>query len=374
MTGRIPILDVWPSVGCGRYPAKAVVGESFPVSATVFREGHDAVAANVVLRGPDGQTGPWTPMRPLPPGDSHVDEAHGGGTDRWVADAVPTAPGDWTYAIEAWSDSYGTWRHDAEIKVPAGVDVEIMLEEGARLFERAAALEGRDSAGTQALRDAVAALRDASRPPEARLAAGRSAAVVQTLSELPVRDLVTSSERFPLLVERQRALYGSWYEFFPRSEGAVVDPTTGAVTSGTLRTAAERLPAVAAMGFDVIYLPPIHPIGETNRKGPNNTLTPGPADPGSPWAIGSAYGGHDAVHPELGTLEDFDAFVAEAQRLGLEVALDFALQCAPDHPWVKEHPDWFTVLADGSIAYAENPPKKYQDIYPLNFDKDPAGL
>jgi starch synthase (maltosyl-transferring) len=174
--------------------------------------------------------------------------------------------------------------------------------------------------------------------------------------------------------DRQRALYGSWYEFFPRSEGATADPKTGVVTSGTLRTAAERLDAVAAMGFDVIYLPPIHPIGEVNRKGPNNTLTPGPDDPGSPWAIGSRLGGHDTIHPDLGTFDDFDAFVARAGELGLEVALDLALQAAPDHPWVTSHPEWFTTRADGTIAYAENPPKKYQDIYPINFDNDPEGL
>ena len=186
--------------------------------------------------------------------------------------------------------------------------------------------------------------------------------------------MVTTEGPYPLWVDRTRALYGSWYEFFPRSEGAVRDPETGTVTSGTFRTASRRLDAVAAMGFDVVYLPPIHPIGEVNRKGPNNTLTPGPEDPGSPWAIGSRHGGHDAVHPELGTLDDFDAFVARAGELGLEVALDLALQAAPDHPWVTSHPEFFTTRADGTIAYAENPPKKYQDIYPLNFDNDPEAI
>ncbi len=190
----------------------------------------------------------------------------------------------------------------------------------------------------------------------------------------PLRELLTVEGPFRVYADRTRALYGSWYEFFPRSEGATMDPDTHKVTSGNLRTAANRLDAVAEMGFDVIYLPPIHPIGEVNRKGPNNTLTPGPDDPGSPWAIGSREGGHDAIHPDLGTFEDFDAFVARAGELGLEVALDLALQCAPDHPWATKHPEWFTTRADGSIAYAENPPKKYQDIYPLNFDNDPKGL
>ncbi|MBK3527411.1 alpha-1,4-glucan--maltose-1-phosphate maltosyltransferase, partial [Streptomyces sp. MBT70] len=188
------------------------------------------------------------------------------------------------------------------------------------------------------------------------------------LARYPLRELVTASDAMPLLVERERALYGSWYEFFPRSEGTAEQP------HGTFRTAARRLKAIADMGFDVVYLPPVHPIGTTHRKGPNNSLTAGPDDVGVPWAIGSPEGGHDAVHPALGTLEDFDHFVAEAGRLGLEVALDLALQCSPDHPWVEKHPEWFHHRPDGSIAYAENPPKKYQDIYPLAFDADMDGL
>lgn len=190
------------------------------------------------------------------------------------------------------------------------------------------------------------------------------------MADDPIREHVTVSGPWPLRVQRRRALVGAWYEFFPRSEGASIDPPR----SGTFATAAKRLPAIAAMGFDVVYVPPIHPVGEVNRKGRNNTLTPGPDDPGSPWAIGSAAGGHDAVHPDLGTIEDFDAFVATMDDLGMELALDLALQAAPDHPWVAAHPEWFTTRADGTIAYAENPPKKYQDIYPLNFDNDPEGL
>jgi starch synthase (maltosyl-transferring) len=362
MTGRIPILDVTPAEACGRWPSKAVVGETFEVSATVFREGHDAVNANVVLRDPRGRKGPLTPMQPGAPG-----------SDRWSAEVTPTSEGRWTYAVEAWSDPYATWHHNAEIKIAAGIDVELMLEEGARVLQRAAK-SSRPAAGRRALLDAATALRDVSRPVEARIAAVESPDLVSTLAANPLRDFVTSSDRLPLWVDRERALYGSWYEFFPRSEGARTDPVTGVTRSGTLRTAMERLPAVAAMGFDVIYLPPIHPIGTTDRKGPNNTLTPGPHDVGSPWAIGSAEGGHDAIHPDLGTFEDFDAFVARAKDLGLEVALDYALQASPDHPWIKEHPEWFTTLADGSIAHAENPPKKYQDIVPINFDNDPDGI
>ena len=190
----------------------------------------------------------------------------------------------------------------------------------------------------------------------------------------PLREMTSVSGPYRFRADRVRALFGSWYEFFPRSEGATRDAKTGKVTSGTFLTAAERLDRVAEMGFDVIYLPPIHPIGEVNRKGPNNTLTPGPEDTGSPWAIGSKDGGHDAIHPDLGTFDDFDAFVARAGELDLEVALDLALQAAPDHPWVTTHPQFFTTRADGTIAYAENPPKKYQDIYPINFDNDPSGI
>ncbi|MEV0125975.1 alpha-1,4-glucan--maltose-1-phosphate maltosyltransferase [Streptomyces sp. NPDC050703] len=356
----IPVLDVRPAVHCGRKPVKAVPGETFQVSATVFREGHEAVAADVVLRDPEGRVGPWTPMRELAPG-----------TDRWGADVTPGREGRWTYAVEAWGDPMTTWRHHAGIKIPAGIDTELVLEEGARLHERAA--DGVPAAARPAVLAAAEALRDTGRSPAARLAAALTPEVNAVLTRHPLRELVTSSPEFPLLVERTRALFGSWYEFFPRSEGAVVREGAAPV-SGTFRTAAERLPAIADMGFDVVYLPPVHPIGSTHRKGPNNSLSPGPHDVGVPWAIGSPAGGHDAVHPDLGTLDDFDAFVRRADGLGLEVALDFALQCSPDHPWVEEHPEWFHRRADGSVAYAENPPKKYQDIYPIAFGRDMPGL
>ncbi|WP_329221154.1 alpha-1,4-glucan--maltose-1-phosphate maltosyltransferase [Streptomyces sp. NBC_01485] len=354
--GRIPVLDVRPLVQQGRRPAKAVAGETFQVSATVFREGHDAVAANVVLRDPDGTPGPWTPMRELAPG-----------TDRWGADVTPDATGRWTYTVEAWGDPVATWRRHARIKIPAGMDTEPVLEEGARLYERAAAGVPKGPDRTVVLA-AVDALRDESRPAASRLAAALIPEAEAVLDRHPLRELVTASEPLPLLVERERALYGAWYEFFPRSEGTPERP------HGTFRTAARRLPAIAAMGFDVVYLPPIHPIGTTFRKGRNNTLDPGPDDVGVPWAIGSPEGGHDAVHPGLGTIEDFAWFVKRARKLGLEIALDFALQCSPDHPWVQKHPEWFHHRPDGTIAYAENPPKKYQDIFPVAFDADLDGL
>ncbi|MFE7466830.1 alpha-1,4-glucan--maltose-1-phosphate maltosyltransferase [Streptomyces sp. NPDC057499] len=366
MIGRIPVLDVRPLVDCGRRPAKAVAGETFRVTATVFREGHEAVAANVVLVDPNGRRGPWLPMREQAPG-----------TDRWSAEVTPGSEGRWTYAVEGWSDPVATWRRHAEIKIPAGIDTEAVLAEGAGLHERAAeGVPKRD--GREAVLAAVDALRDTSRPAAERLAAALAPEARAALDRHPLRELVSSSGPLPLVVERRRALFGSWYELFPRSEGARVEPgrrgKPARVVSGTLRTAAERLPAVAAMGFDVVYLPPVHPIGTTHRKGPNNTLSAGPRDVGVPWAVGSAEGGHDAVHPDLGTLEDFDHFVTAARGLRMEVALDFALQCSPDHPWVRQHPEWFHHRADGTIAYAENPPKKYQDIYPIAFDRDMDGL
>jgi starch synthase (maltosyl-transferring) len=362
--GRIVICDVEPVVDCGQRPAKAVAGETFEVSATVFREGHEALGAGVVLRGPDGQRLPMAQMREIIPG-----------TDRYVTEVTPSCEGRWRFQVEAWGDPIGHWRHDAGIKVPRGQDVELMLATGAALFARAAKSARRPPAHRSALEAVAARLNDPAIPPWDRLAAADGPDVIEILGAAPLRELVTRSAPFPLVVHRPRALYGAWYEFFPRSEGVQTDPMgRREPRGGTLRSAARRLDAIARMGFDVVYLPPIHPIGTTFRKGRNNSLQAGPGDPGSPWAIGSPDGGHDAIHPELGTIADFDAFVVSARELGMEVALDLALQTSPDHPWVTEHPDWFSYRADGTIAYAENPPKKYQDIYPLNFDRDPDGL
>ncbi|MDW8475949.1 DUF3416 domain-containing protein [Streptomyces scabiei] len=355
--GRIPVVDVRPTVHHGRRPAKAVVGEAFEISAVVIREGHDAVSANVVLRDPEGRPADWAPMRELAPG-----------TDRWGATVSVPSEGVWSYAVEGWGDPVTTWRHHARIKIPAGMDTELVLEEGARLHERAADGVPEGRSGRSVLLAAVDALRDTARPVSSRLAAALAPEVDEVLARHPLRELVTSSEPLPLLVERERALFGSWYEFFPRSEGTPAQP------HGTFRTAARRLPAIAAMGFDVVYLPPIHPIGTTFRKGRNNTLSPTPDDVGVPWAIGSPEGGHDSIHPDLGTLDDFDHFITRARSLGMEIALDFALQCSPDHPWVSKHPEWFHHRPDGTIAHAENPPKKYQDIYPIAFDADLPGL
>jgi len=368
--GRIPILDVEPAVECGRRPARAVAGETFEVSATIFREGHGIIGAGVVLRDPERNASPIARMHELAPG-----------IDRWGADVTVTGEGLWRFHVEAWADPIASWHHNAAIKIPAGQDVELMLTEGALLFERAARRipqppgASRPAAARAALRALVARMRDRGLAPWDRLAAAGDPVIEAILLSWPLRDLVTRSRPLTVQVDRERALYGSWYEFFPRSEGVQVDPMgRRAPVSGTLRTAAKRLDAIAGMGFDVVYLPPVHPIGTTFRKGRNNTLTPAEGDPGSPWAIGSPEGGHDSIHPDLGTFEDFDAFVARTRELGMEVALDLALQASPDHPWVKQHPEWFTTRADGSVAYAENPPKKYQDIYPVNFDNDPEGL
>ncbi len=358
--GRIPIRDLAPVQPGDTWPAKAYAGEVVPFSATVFKEGHDLLGAELVLTSPAG-------IR-----TTHSMVGLGYGSDRWEARALVDAEGDWRWHIRAWVDEWATWLHNAELKVPAGVDVELMLLIGRTLIARALIADP----GNATLEDAAKAMAAKRQTPSARLAA--AAAVTPLLAAgssaaQALTALTTESEEHLLHVERTRAGVGAWYEFFPRSEGAK-KRRDGSWQSGTFRSAARRLPAVAAMGFDVLYLPPIHPIGVSFRKGPNNTLTVGDHDPGSPWAIGSAEGGHDAIHPDLGSEADFRFFVGATARAGLELAIDLALQASPDHPWVTQHPQWFTTLPDGSIAYAENPPKKYQDIYPLNFDNDFWGL
>jgi starch synthase (maltosyl-transferring) len=338
MIGRIVIDDVRPRTPAG-YPAKAVVGDETVVSADIFRDGHDLLAGRVRWRA-DGER-KWhdAPM------------AHQG-NDRWTATIAPEALGAHSYTVEAWTDRPATWWHDVTVKHDDGQSVVLEFEEGAQLLETGATrLPESEGATVLAL---AAVLRDATLSPAERLEAVASSGVVERLSTVPDPVDLTASSLMPLWVDRPRGVAGAWYELFPRSEGGFV---------GTRR----RLAAVAAMGFDVLDLPPIHPIGSTFRKGRGNTLEPAPDDPGSPWAIGASLGGHTAVHPDLGSLDDFDQLVAEAERLGMEVALDYALQASPDHPWVREHPEWFHHRPDGSIRYAENPPKKYQDIYPINF-------
>ena len=351
--GRIPIRHLTPRLPEDRWPSKAYRGEVVPFGATVFREGHDQLGVRLVLTDPAGRSSTLR-MRPVAPG-----------TDQWRADALLDLEGTWTWKVRAFADDWATWLHNAEIKIPAGVDVDLMVLIGRQLLERAGA--------RKIVTDTLAVFADDAVTPAAKLALALDPKLTTAIEAKPLASLTTESETLSIRVERERAGVGSWYEFFPRSEGAV-QAKDGTWTSGTFRTAVDSLTRVADMGFDVLYLPPIHPIGRTNRKGRNNTLVAGLEDPGSPWAIGSPAGGHDVVHPDLGTLADFQAFLVAATKLGIEVAIDLALNCSPDHPWVTEHPEWFTTLPDGSIAFSENPPKKYQDIYPINFDNDPIGL
>jgi starch synthase (maltosyl-transferring) len=385
--GRVEIDDVRPVVSCGAYPAKAVVGEVVPVSAAVWREGHEAVAATLVVRylGPRYPAATGTrrtkavravgvrasepPARSTP-----VLVLMTMGEEPYVfhGQFSPDEVGLWSFRVDGWGDPIGTWRHGVVAKLDAGqgeAELSNDLVTGARLFERAATGVPRAQRGP--LLAAAAALGHRG-DPVTRAALALSAEVDGLLAAYPLRDLVTRGDQYGLWVDRPEARFGAWYEMFPRSTGGW--DADGHPVHGTFATATAALPRIAGMGFDVVYLPPIHPIGKVHRKGRNNTAAAAPGDVGSPWAIGSAEGGHDAVHPRLGSIDDFDEFVAAVRGLGMEVALDLALQCAPDHPWAGQHRQWFTELPDGTIAYAENPPKKYQDIYPLNFDNDPAGL
>ncbi len=335
--GRIVIDDIRPRAP-RRHPAKAVVGEAVRVSADIYKDDHDVLAAQVHFWAPDGKE----TASPL----SEV------GNDRWEGVIEPTTLGRHELVVEAWTDLYATWRHKVDVKTAAGQDVSVELEEAACLFE--ARREDRDEHEGSLLAEVVRSLRDEGARPSDRLSPALDPDAAELLSGPSGSVDRTRSKPLPLWVDRERALVGAWYELFPRSYGGF---------AGTVH----RLDAVAAMGFDVVYLPPVHPIGRQYRKGPDNTLAAGPDDVGSPWAIGGPEGGHTAVHPDLGTIEDFDRLVDRARQLSMEVALDYALQCSPDHPWVSERPEWFHHRPDGSIAYAENPPKKYQDIYPINF-------
>ena len=357
MINRIPVTDISPTVFFGGdfVPVKAIAGEEIPVSATIFREGHDLLGADVVLYNSQGKEISRSVMR---------EEWHGG--DRYQGSVRIPAQGDYTFTIDSYDHPFATWIHDAEIKIPADIDAELMCTIGRQIFE--VKLE-EDPTAKAILTPAIKTLRDTSLSAMNRFSQTSTPEIRTYFTANPLRRLVTSTQHFPIRADHERALVGSWYEFFPRSEGAK-RASDGTVTSGTFKTAELRLPAVAAMGFDILYLPPVHPIGSKFRKGKNNTLTPTATDPGVPWAIGNKEGGHDAINPVLGTMADFENFVKAAKKNGLEVAMDFALQASPDHPWVTEHPEFFTTRPDGSIAYAENPPKKYQDIYPINFDND----
>jgi starch synthase (maltosyl-transferring) len=345
----IAIECVAPELDGGRFRVKRVVGDVVEIGADIFKEGHDLLAGRLLFQGPGDVEWRRAPL------------VFDYDTDRWYAAFTADRIGRWVLTLEAWTDVFGTWRSGLRKKFEAAQDVNLELLEGAATIRQAVrrAKFGPDRA---ALLQAAAALEDESELSLAiRVQRGLDDELAALMAEyLPPRDLTRYRRELGITVDRERAGFAAWYELFPRSNGP-----TG--RHGTFETAVEQLPRIVDLGFDVVYLPPIHPIGRTFRKGKNNALTPEPDDVGSPWAIGNEFGGHTAVAPELGTIDDFDRFVQRANALGLEVALDYALQCSPDHPWVKEHPDWFHIRPDGSIAYAENPPKKYQDIYPLNF-------
>jgi len=331
LLGRIAIDDVRPSTPSGE-PAKAVAGEDLEVSCDLIADGHDVLAGRVLWRHQADDEWSTSPL---------VDV----GNDRWEGVVRPERIGPHDLVIEAWKDRWTTWLEGTSKKLEAGVDITVELEDGRSSLEQRADAE---------LAPAVAALRDAIMDQRERFEHAEHPAIASRMDGPQQPSDLVASPPLPLWVDRERAAIGAWYEFFPRSEGGLVGST-------------KRLHDVAAMGFDVVYFPPVHPIGQSHRKGPGNTLVAGPEDPGSPWAIGSAEGGHTELHPELGTPKDFATLVEEARSLDLEVALDYALQCSPDHPWVTAHPEWFHHRSDGTIAYAENPPKKYQDIYPINF-------
>jgi starch synthase (maltosyl-transferring) len=356
----VVIEDVRPSVDAGAHPAKAAVGLPLLVSATVIADGHDLLLA-WVRHGPPRKTAGAATSK-TPAGWQELPLA-ARGNDLYSASFIPKKVGPWSFEVIAVPDDYGTWLRDLRLRFDDDQDVGLELEEGALMADRRAARAGVSAADVRSLSALAKALRGRDGA-GVRVAAAERPATVALLRRTVDRAAATLVGPFPLWIDRERGAFSAWYELFPRSEGATPH------RSGTLRTASTRLPAIAAMGFDIVYLPPIHPIGVTHRKGANNNLTAGPDDPGSPWAIGGAEGGHTAVHPDLGTLKDFDAFVAAARKAGLEVALDYALQCSPDHPWVTEHPQWFRHRPDGSIRYAENPPKRYQDIFPINFDTE----
>ena len=380
--GRINVMDITPAEERGIFPARVELGEPFEMTAQVFIEGRTKVGATAIVRNPRGKETMRRAMTCVNPG-----------LDRWTVmvkcgehsdlkpwedgyAAVKRQLGEWTVTIEGWEDAYVSWLHDARIKVRVMDDVDNVLNSGAELLARWAETPdtGLTARDRKTLEKAAETMADQTLSAEDRLAAGDNPTIAALHETHPLRDGISPSQPQRFKVERPKSSFAAWYQFFPRSEGATIDPNTGKIIQGTLKTLMAGLERAAAEGFDIVYLPPVFPIGVTNRKGRNNTLAAGPDDPGSPFGIGSELGGHDTVDPLLGTMDDFKALCQRAHELGLEIALDFALQCSPDHPWVKAHPNWFRHKPDGSIAFAENPPKKYQDIYPIDFNADMPGI
>ncbi len=350
---RIQIVEPTPMIDCGRFAAKRTVGETFEVGAEIFSDGHDVVRAVVRFAEPNSKRWHERPMRRI---DSHI------AGDHWAGEFAVTRLGRYTWTIEAWIDAFAGWRGELRRKIDAGeADLSGELSEGAFLLEQAA--QRAKGADRKLIAVARATIAGKAASDAERHRAALDPELLEAVGRHPDRSRATTMDRtLHLDADPERARFAAWYELFPRSWGG-------------LKGVRERIPELADLGFDVLYLPPVHPIGQTNRKGPNNALTAGPGDPGSPWAIGDETGGHTALDPELGTIEDFDALVATAGEHKIDIALDFAIQCSADHPWLTEHPEWFNRRPDGTLKYAENPPKKYQDIYNVNWDcEDWKGL
>ncbi|MET0836079.1 MAG: maltotransferase domain-containing protein, partial [Thermoleophilaceae bacterium] len=344
---RIEIQYPAPAVDGGRYPAKRCVGDTVTVAADIFRDGHDMLRAVARYRGPGERRWREAALRPV---DEHLDGV------RWEGEFEVGRAGRWQYTVEAWTDVFGTWRDELERKILAGQhDLAGELSEGAVLL-RDALSAAKDSEDRALIEHALRTLEDPAAPETSKHDTALGPVLFATVERVAERHGATAlREPLAIEVDRGRARFGAWYELFPRSWGGLAGVQS-------------QLPQLAELGFDVVYLPPIHPIGRKNRKGRNNALTAGPDDPGSPWAIGAAEGGHDAVHPELGTIEDLRRLTAAAGELGIDIALDFAIQASADHPWLEEHPEWFHHRPDGTLKYAENPPKRYQDIYNFNWE------
>ena len=346
---RVVIENLEPEINGGHFPIKRVVGEKVVVSADIFADGHDSIAARLLYRKQRDREWKEAPMRSIE-------------NDRWEGEFVVEEVGVYHYSVEGWVDRFKTWQRDVQKKAPAGQDIRVDLQVGADYVREAS--EKALKADQEKLRQFVSLLQ-AGKDPEMALKGGLSEELTELMNRTPIKKFAVSYEKqLAVVVDREKALFSAWYELFPRS--CSPDPKR----HGTFKDCEKLLGDIAKMGFDILYFPPVHPIGRTNRKGKNNVTQINPEDVGSPWAVGSNDGGHKAIHPQLGTLEDFERLIARAGEVGLEIAMDLAFQCSPDHPYVKEHPEWFKWRPDGTVQFAENPPKKYEDIIPLNFETE----
>lgn len=350
---RVIIENVRPQINCGEFPAKRVVNDKVKIKADIYSDSHDLLSAELSFKFSGDKT--WQQV-----------EMHSGINDLWTGSFVVEKPGIYLFTMKAWIDHFRSWHRDIHKKIDAATDYKVDLMIGAEIIkETLAGYSDIPSKDLEVLQNAIRDFMEKSGKPENKIGSILDNSLYETMIKFPFKKNVTHFEKeLQILVEREKANFSSWYEVFPRSLSS--EPGK----HGTFQDVINFLPYVSEMGFDVLYLPPIHPIGETNRKGKNNNVNSESGEPGSPWAIGSQEGGHKSIHPELGTLDDFKKLLKKAGEHGLEIALDIAFQCSPDHPYVKEHPEWFRKRPDGSLQYAENPPKKYQDIYPVNFESE----